>query len=161
MNDDSFQTFIYVLAVVGAVVLSVMKSYRKARQQQAGTPFPAGREPWQEEGEAPSFDEMARQEEWEEPSLEEMARQFTHPVVPARPASRPEARPDIDLARYQEVTKQRQQEQERDRKIERDRRFAALFRDNELRQTPGEEKKNEFNLKEAIIYSELLNRKYE
>jgi hypothetical protein len=74
--------------------------------------------------------------------------------------STPEVEPHIDLIRYQEVAKKRKQE--RDRKSERDQRFAALFRNNESEQSEEKEGRlKDFDIKKAIIYSEIVNRKYE
>ncbi|MDR2131293.1 MAG: hypothetical protein LBP56_09070 [Odoribacteraceae bacterium] len=148
MDGDSLQILLYILAVIGAIVMSGVKSYRKFKQQDAGMPPLVGQEePWPDEE--------------EHHPLEEVMRQFTRGEG-ATP--QPEVHPNIDLVRYQEVATQRKHEQERDRKLERDRRFASLFRDNEQRGqvTAGiNGQQKEFDLKEAIIYSEIIHRKYE
>jgi hypothetical protein len=139
MNDGSLEIFFYIVAVIGAIVLSGIKSYRKFKEQSAPIPLEEEYEQWQDEEVKPP----------------------TRNEGQARPQVKVQLA-DVDLSRYQEVEKKRKQAQERDRRAERDQRFAALFRDKEhsLEEKGGGTAIN-FDIKEAIIYSEIVNRKYE
>ncbi|MDR0544199.1 MAG: hypothetical protein LBG30_02465 [Odoribacteraceae bacterium] len=144
-NSDSLQTLIYIITLVAMIVLPGIRSYRKFKQQQPETaPFPGDHSPYREE---------------EESSVNEMMREFQRMRERMNLPSTPEVEPDVDLVRYREIAKRRSQE--RDRKSERDQRFAALFRDNEPEQIEEREGiLKHFDVRDAIIYSEIVNRKY-
>jgi membrane protein involved in colicin uptake len=134
MNDDSSGILFYLLSIVVALVWSAVKSYRKFKQQ---TPTTA----------------TGEQELWQEDTVS-----FEELLTP-RPA---EAPADVDLIRYRQTEQKRKQALERNRKQERDQRFATLFRENEQLSTEEEGRgMRNFDAKEAIIYSEIINRKYE
>jgi hypothetical protein len=136
-NSNGLSYIFYILTIIGAAVWSSVKSYQKAKQQR------------------PEILSDEHEMEEEMPLPEELGRQSTR-----RPLK---TYADTDLIRYQQVTKQRKQEQNRDRKGERDQRFAALFRDETQEQAEigGKTMIRDFDIKEAIIYSEIINRKYE
>jgi hypothetical protein len=137
MNDDLYQILLYILIIVVPVVLSGIKASQKAKAQGANT----------------------------RPDL----REEDDIIIPEKaPVGRFTPRPakslgDTDLIRYQQVVKQRQQDQERNKKDERDQRFATLFRDDAQNPTGdgGGTMLKDFDIKDAIIYSEIINRKYE
>jgi membrane protein involved in colicin uptake len=134
MSDDSSGILFYLLSIVVALVWSAVKSYRKFKQQ---TPTTATEEQRQWQEDTVTFEEL----------------------LASQPA---EAPADIDLIRYRQAEQKRKQAMERNRKQERDQRFATLFRENE--QLSAEEEGGgirNFDVKEAIIYSEIINRKYE
>lgn len=150
MSDNGgLDIILYIVVTIGVSILGAIKSYKKQH------PLPPVIHADMEDSDEPDYGTVFPQaepskqetlERGENSSLEEIRKQDEE--VLARFRRSEEERDNI-----------RKNDQERKRK-QRNERLAALFRDHPDNAENNEENTKSFNLREAVISSEILNRKF-